>query len=150
MKFEKNIFADQFRLEIYIDRAEHISTKVYDLKTNEEYTLYKVSSAQGSFVGNIRNELEHILKEISETCFEKEIFKNHITKEIIEYVEKKYNDKPEFLWNSPPDYAIFRRKDTKKWYAFIGAVKKEKLGLIGNEKSEIINLRIERKKCPLF
>ena len=143
---EKNILKNRFCLKIYVDFSGNISTKLFDLENNEEYILHKVAAAQGSFVGEIRNEIENIIKEISEKCFDKEVFKNTTTKEIIKYVHKKYGDNLEFLWKKFPDYAIFRRKDNEKWYCLIGIVKKEKLGLAGTDKVEIIDLRIEFDK----
>ena len=67
------------------------------MENNEEYILYKVAFAQGSFVGAMRNKIENIIKEIAEKCFDKEVFKNTTTKEIIKYVHKKYGDNLEFL-----------------------------------------------------
>lgn len=48
--------------------------------------------------------------------FEPNVFKSVYAKELIEYVCSTYGDELEFLWQKFPDNAIWRRKDTGKWY----------------------------------
>ncbi len=47
------------------------------------------------------------------------------------------------MWPKFPRNAIFRRADNAKWYAAILTVAKNKLGLIGDEIIEIIDLRAD-------
>ena len=47
----------------------------------------------------------------------------------------------EFLWKKFDDNAIWSRKDNKKWYGAILVVKKSKLGLHGDGKVEILDVR---------
>ena len=49
----------------------------------------------------------------------------------------------EFLWQKFPDNAVWRRKDTAKWYGAILTVGRHKLDLDSKEIVEIIDLRIE-------
>lgn len=39
------------------------------------------------------------------------------SQELIDYVRQTYGDELEFLWKKFDDNAVWRRKDTKKWYA---------------------------------
>ena len=52
----------------------------------------------------------------------------------------------EYLWEKFPDNAVWRRKDTKKWYGAILTVAKNKLGIDSSEIAEIIDLRIQPEK----
>ena len=61
--------------------------------------------------------------------------------EILKYVKNKYDTIPEYLWEKYPRYAVLRHRDNKKWYAVIMEVEKEKIGLKGNEKVDIINIK---------
>ena len=81
-----------------------------------------------------------ILAKIQKECSEDEIFKANYTKEIINYVKNKYEDKLEFLWEKSPKNAVVRRKSSKKWYAVILTVSKRKLNLDCDEIIEVINL----------
>jgi len=68
--------------------------------------------------------------------------KNGVTREdIFAYAKKKYNTTPEYLWMRFPDYAVLRRSDNKKWYAIIMDVPKNKLGLSGSERVDILNIK---------
>lgn len=141
--YSTNIFNEQFQMNVTITEEEKIFASVIDNSSKEEYVLHLVPSAQGAFVGTVKEEYENVLKLIAEYCFEKEIFKSEDAKNIIRFVSKKYNDELEFLWKKFPDCAIFRRKDNNKWYGLILTVKKNQLGLPGAEKLEILDMRME-------
>lgn len=132
----------QFELKIIISENGNISVDVIDIETQEIYALIKVEAATGPFLGKLRSECGALLAEIDEKCFFADTFKNSVTKKIIAYVKNKYGDELEFLWPKFPLNAIFRRKDNRKWYAAILNLPKHKLGLDGNEKIDIIDLRI--------
>ncbi len=53
-----------------------------------------------------------------------------------------FGDDPEFLWEKYDDCAVFRRKDTMKWYAVLMTIPKSKLGFDSDESIEIIDLHI--------
>ena len=61
---------------------------------------------------------------------------------IFEYAKDKYRSEPEYLWIRFPDYAVFRHEDNKKWFALIMDVPKEKLGLSGSERVDILNVKL--------
>ena len=62
---------------------------------------------------------------------------------ITDYIKKKYDAGPEFLWKRYPDYAAFRHDDNKKWFALIAGVPGLKLGLDRDDPVDVINLKIE-------
>ena len=131
--------------ELYVTVTEQgiVSAKVLDTDLNEPYTLHLASGAVGEFVGAIKAEYETILTEISENCFETEVFKTDLAKEIIAYVRKAYGSAFEYLWKKFPDNAIVRRSDNKKWYAALLTVSRNKLGFESDEIVEIIDLRMK-------
>ena len=146
-KKEKNVLKYQvflsngdFRLDIEISAEGLVQTKIIELETNEEYTLH-LSDAEGTFVGQIRDEYSSVLRKIQERCFDNNIFKMRYSYLVIDYAKEKYGDEIEYLWEKFPDNGIVRRKDNKKWYLAILTVKKCKLGLDGNENIEVIDLR---------
>jgi predicted DNA-binding protein (MmcQ/YjbR family) len=67
--------------------------------------------------------------------------KKTLRKEIYEYITGTYGAEPEFLWQRWPDYAVFRHSDNNKWFAVIMNVGMDKLGLTGEEKVDVINLK---------
>lgn len=52
-----------------------------------------------------------------------------------------YGAQPEYLWASSPNTAILRRGDTGKWFAALLDVPKARLGLPGEGKTDLLNLK---------
>ncbi len=141
--FNKSILNNQFMLTISITPDGNINTQVIDLSSDEEYTLHLMPAAQGSFVGNIKAEYENTLNLISKQCFDNDVYKNPNTIDIIKYIDKKYDNELEFLWETSKTSSIIRRKDTKKWYAVFMIIPKNRLikgeeGLV-----EVMDLRAD-------
>jgi hypothetical protein len=143
--YRTDILGGMFRLQVVISVVGNVDTNLFESDTGEEYILYKINSV-GSFVGEIRTEIEDVLIRVENNCYDIEIFKSTQSKEVISYVRDRYSDELEYLWKKFPDNAVWRRKDTKKWYGAILTVSKSKLGLESSEIAEILDLRIQPQK----
>lgn len=66
--------------------------------------------------------------------------------DIFGYVTEKYGTEPEYLWLKDPNSAVLRHSDNKKWYGIAMVVAKSKLGLDGDGKIDILNVKCD----PLF
>lgn len=66
-----------------------------------------------------------------------------LRQETIDYIENEFGVTGEQLWMRFPDYVVFRNKTNKKWFALIGSVEKNKLGLEGTERVDIINIKCD-------
>jgi len=62
-------------------------------------------------------------------------------KKIIQHIQDTYHDELEFLWPHFPNNAVFRRKDTNKWYCALLVLSKRKLGLNSDEVIDILDLK---------
>ena len=140
--YSADILDGQFRMTVVIAEDGTVGTRVIDPALNEEYVLHRASGVSGTFVGMVRADHEKILREISEACFEPHVFKSDCAQKVIQHVRDTYGDELEFLWRRFPGNAIFRRKDTKKWYAALLLLSKRKLGLDSDEIIDILDLRI--------
>lgn len=60
---------------------------------------------------------------------------------IFEFVKIKYDVVPEYLWNKYPNFAILRCPSNKKWFALIGDVNQQKLGLQGHNVVDVLNVK---------
>lgn len=147
-KFSCPIMDNQFTLNVSIDNDGKVKTKTIDNQTKEEYILHLLPDTQGGFVLKVKREVEEILTDIKEKCFEKFIFKNDQTQTIIKYVRDKYNDELEFLWEKFSNNAIWRRKDNRKWYALLLTVAQNKLAGKSSEIVEILDVRANEKDIP--
>lgn len=101
--FATRILDGQFEMRVSVKISDgSVATALTDISTGEPYALHLVSDAVGSFVGAVRNEYERVLREISDACFYKDVFKSEQAREIIKYVKKTYGDDLQFLWNKFP------------------------------------------------
>lgn len=143
--YETQIFEEQF-LMIVIVSKDSMTSKLIDRMSDEEYSLVDIEDSVGEFVGKVREEYEEKLKDIMEQCTTPNTFKSHQSKEIVEYVQEKYGDKLEFLWEKFDDCAIVRNSKSKKWYGVFLTVSEKKLGGTSNEKIEILDVRYPKEK----
>ena len=62
---------------------------------------------------------------------------------VIEYIKVEFGVSEEHLWMSYPDYIVFRNGRNKKWFAIVMDVEKQKLGLDGTDRVDVINLKCD-------
>lgn len=136
------LIENEFNIIVTFSKDGNLDSKVIDIMLDEEYLLVKVSGAIGEYVGKVREAYKNKLDDIISKCSEVEVFKSNQAKQIIKYVKEKYDNDPEFLWDKFAGNAVFRHKENKKWYGVLITIPKNKLGLDGEEKVEIIDLRI--------
>ena len=66
-----------------------------------------------------------------------------LRQEVIDYIQNEFGTEGERLWINFPDYVVFRNKKNKKWFAIIMDIEKSKLGLDGEGKIDIIDLKCD-------
>ncbi|WP_228723035.1 MmcQ/YjbR family DNA-binding protein [Limnobaculum xujianqingii] len=138
-----DLIEGQFEMTVVVSSQGVVSTTVIDTSTGEDYVLHHVVATTGAFVGKLREEYERVLTDIAKVCFIPDVFKSPVTRQVIQFIRDKYHDELEFLWPRTPDNAIFRRQDNAKWYGAILTIKNNKLGLDGEERIEILDLRMD-------
>lgn len=57
------------------------------------------------------------------------------------YIAEYYAAPPDHPWDSDPDYAVFRHSENRKWFALIMEIPRSRLGLPGEGKITIVNLK---------
>ena len=143
--YEKKILDDAFKIVVWIFSDYRVVGHVFDLESDCEYINFRVEGNIGEFAGNVRNIFEDTLCDIKNNCFVIEQFNssqaNRISKELYDI----FGDSPYFEWESTPDAGVFKNKNTKKWYALIMNISKDKIGK-GNDKVDIINIKLDPHK----
>ena len=140
--YRKTLSESGFLLNVHVTPQGEISTEMIDPSLNELYTLHLVDNATGGFVETVKYEYQETLLEIASQCFQADIFQSKQSNELIDYVRKTYGDELEFLWEKFPKNAIWRRKDTQKWYGILLTVSKQKLGFPCDESVEVLDFRV--------
>ena len=148
-EFKKSICDDEFEIQINmimktnkINPSLSVYSRVIDNFSNEEYVLVDVLESTGEFVGKVRKEYENTLDEFIQKCTTYNLYNEEQVKDVIDYIGEKYGDKPEFLWDD--ENGIIRNSQNDKWFIIFMKVFPEKLGLKGNEKVEIIDIRYQK------
>lgn len=150
LRYETEIADGQFLLRVEIGADGAVATSLTDTLTGEPYTLHLVEDAAGAFVGSVRAAYGAELEKIAKRCFETEIFHGAQTKRLIAHIAEAYGDAPEYLWEKFPDNAAVRRRDNQKWYAVLLTVERKKLGLEGEGKAEILDVRMDPAELDLY
>ena len=66
-----------------------------------------------------------------------------LREQVCSYIRKEYDIDPECLWRKYPDYAVFRHEDNQKWLAIIMNVRRSRLGLMGDDFTDILNVKVD-------
>lgn len=146
--YQTKIMDGEFELTICISSNGSVKTSLLELESKELYTLHLVKGADGKFVGRVIDEYNQILNSVCTECFENNYFKSKYTLKVMDYIETKYGDKPEYLWEKFPNNAVYRKKDTRKWYAAILTVKKDRFGFDSEVEVEVIDLHAKIEDVP--
>lgn len=147
--FSKNILNDNFRVEICIDSKSNVNGKIYDLDTNEEYNNFRIEGISRNFVSKVREEYTDVLKDIKDNCCKSRYFIYNQTNRVSDYIYKKYNVKPEFLWDNTPGCGVFRNKNNNKWFGIIMNIDESKLNDNHGE-VEVMNIKIDESKLSNY
>ena len=62
-------------------------------------------------------------------------------KEIINYINKTYKVKPEYLFSD--DTVVFRRKSSNKWFGIIMNIKGDKVGIKPDTNIDVLNVKLD-------
>lgn len=65
--------------------------------------------------------------------------------EVFNYVNRKYDVKPDYPWKTYPNFAALRHKANKKWFALVMNIAQDKLGLNGSDEIDVLNLKIRQE-----
>lgn len=148
--YTQSLTVPSFTLQLDITPGKSLKTEVIDGDMNEVYRLHLNPAVQGEFVGRIRQEYHEIVTEILATCFSKSVFIAAQSIRVIRRIKQHYGIDLEYLWAKFPRNAVARRKDNKKWFAAILTVRKDKLGLEGEEIVEVLNLKMRPEDKDLL
>lgn len=142
---KKPILSDELILEIRISRAGEVSYSAFDSFSGDEYLLLKIDTAQGTYPGKVREETENLLKQISEHCFDIDVFRAQQTVRLFDYIKQKYEVVPEFPWEEKEN-CIFRHNDSPKWFAVVLRVEGTKISPEKKGKIEIVDFKARPEK----
>lgn len=60
---------------------------------------------------------------------------------VLNYAAQRYGTTPDYLWQALPGYAVLRHRDSGKWYGLIMDVPRNKLGLPGPGRVDVLEVK---------
>ena len=63
--------------------------------------------------------------------------------ELEAYILNHYSTEPDYPWADTPRATVFRHAGNRKWFALVMEVPRDKLGLPGTEKLDIVNFKCD-------
>ncbi len=66
-----------------------------------------------------------------------------VKEELFAYAANTYGVEPDYPFSTAPTYAVLRHLSNRKWFALFGDVARCKLGLEGEERVDIINVKCD-------
>ena len=121
--------------------ADNVSFQVFDQETGDLYPQVHMETMRGVFVGSVREACLGILYQIRKNCFAVQEFICPQTKRIMGYVQEKYGNQLEYLWEQSPDTAVLRHEESQKWYAVLMRISWNKLEKGREGQVEAVNLK---------
>lgn len=140
--FEKIIY-DGMLARIKISTFGEVSGAVYDEELGEEYVNHRIESASGAFVVGVRNAYIALLEEIAEAVSVEKRYIGDQTNRIDAYMLDRYGSAPEFLWKKFPHFGVYRNASTRKWFAIIMNIGKDKVVKGESGEVEVMNLKLD-------
>lgn len=64
-----------------------------------------------------------------------------VKEQVFDYVKKTYGVVPDYPFPTAPEYPVLRHPGSRKWFALLMDVPRSRLGLAGEERVDIINLK---------
>ena len=68
-------------------------------------------------------------------------YRMSLKEDVFAYVKKTYHVEPDYPFPTAPEYPVLRHRDSRKWFALIMDVPRDRLGLPGQERVDVINLK---------
>lgn len=139
---KKSIAGGEFYTIIRLSEKS-FNAEVFETQTDEKYVLFDVASANGAFVGQIRNEVQAIIDEIHEKCFD---FQD-IRQKYVDFLQAEFSaagDKP-WLDEGDSTSSVYRCPNGK-WFALVMKIKFKNLGFESDETVWVVNLKADTEK----
>ena len=139
---KKSIAGGEFYTIIRLSEKS-FNAEVFETQTDEKYVLFDVASANGAFVGQIRNEVQAIIDEIHEKCFD---FQD-IRQKYVDFLQAEFSaagDKP-WLDEGDSTSSVYRCPNGK-WFALVMKIKFNNLGFESDETVWVVNLKADTEK----
>ncbi|MGN1190288.1 MAG: MmcQ/YjbR family DNA-binding protein [Candidatus Ornithospirochaeta sp.] len=110
----------------------------------ERFTLFSLPNP-GAFASKIREEVEDILSSLIFSISDDSSF---FRDKVISLFKEKYKIEGEKPWKDDDESIVFRSSFNNKWIAIMLSVSSSKLGIPGEKKVDIVNIKHSQSDVP--
>ena len=132
---------DTFLIRISIDQRLH--DEVFDVSTNEPYTLYKLSALSSGFAYSMKQNVESIIEELFPELRQEDPFSTPSFRYLEDAMIASYSEPSDNPFEED-DIRIFRLKQNRKWYGLAMKIPAKKLGFDGDNEIFGLCVRVEK------
>ena len=131
-----------------------VSCSVVDAESGDAYLPMNIEAYTGSYVGQAREEYRALLERIADACFTDVPFISDQANRITSKISAEFGVQPEFPFTvkgkdkeavRDTDTAVFRHKDTGKWFAIIMTIAGKKLEGYGGAEEKDFDGGVSKK-----
>ena len=134
-----------FNANITLSLSEQtLTVHLFDSATGEKYALFEMPSSHGAFVASLREELQHTIDEIKSKCFETSDLKD----DYIAWIKTQFGAEPDYPWPDDAPWSFVFRCPNEKWFVLVMRIKYRQLGLTGDEKVWVVNMKASQDEIP--
>ena len=134
-------------LEIILSYDGQMHGRIVDRDTGDDYSNFRIADAMG-YSAQVRQIFTDLLLDIREKCGKNLYFKSEQARRIFSFIRDEMKGTPEFLWEKFPDYMVFRRTESQKWYALMAPVPRNKTDPASSDPTpvDLIDLKADPNK----
>ncbi len=137
---KQDLIDSDFYVQVEISESV-ITARIFEKETDERYVLLDVPSANGAFVGEMREKVRSLMKKIHEACF----INFDICLKYVDFIKTRFGIEQEFPWE---DEASVFRCPNGKWFGLLMKIGFKKLGIESDEPVWVVNLKADVEKIP--
>lgn len=144
LRLKKEIAGGEFYAVIRLSEKS-LTAEVFETLNDEKYVLFDVPSAKGTFVGQIRSEVQGFIDEIREKGFDSQ----DIRKKYLDFIQSEFSAAGDTPWADEGDFkSSVYRCPNGKWFALVMEIKFKNLGFESEEPVWMVNLKADAEKIP--
>ncbi|KKK32973.1 hypothetical protein WN59_13115 [Salinicoccus sediminis] len=62
--------------------------------------------------------------------------------DVLDFAHERYGVRPDYPWKKFPNFAVIRHEDNGRWFCLIMDLTRDKLGMEGTEKIDVLNVKV--------
>lgn len=146
--YRETILDSQFEVFVQVATTGELKADVIDVDMGEPYMAFRVVTATGIFVGQVREAYLALLENIVSTCYIDKPFQSEQANRLARRLETTFSDVPDFPFEKSPEIASFRVPVNRKWYALLFPLNRQKLDASEeDEVVDVLNIKVSSDVC---